>query len=323
MHIRHTAKKSFGKVDITKAIIYYNVPMYIQLRGNVSSSFFIASEKLGVDKKPLAQLTDIDLSTQEYISTAKKMFPDINPNTGDVDVTGNEFYADLIPKSIVSNIITPQVTENGTAFFNGEGTITIAEVLDGINSIESSSNSDEAKHLSLDNVSTEADYFNEGYNKCCWGYSSPFFNLYTREELLHPITRIELAYIVVMCSGLFSSIFDKQYEMGITFDWLRPRKVISEFDDWNKYNISLITIDDSPKFDIREYRNNRTMENYLLDIKSGKSAIPLPMIMSLVELGVQGLFYFADYMLNPMKQVSRGEVAYLLTKIATYDKQSI
>ena len=52
MLIRHSVNKSFGKVDVSKAIIYYNVPMFIQLRGDVSSSFFIAAEKLGVDKKP-------------------------------------------------------------------------------------------------------------------------------------------------------------------------------------------------------------------------------------------------------------------------------
>lgn len=322
MLIRHSVNKSFGKVDVSKAIIYYNVPMFIQLRGDVSSSFFIAAEKLGVDKKPLAQLTDISLSTEEYIETAKEMFPDINPNTGKVDVSGNEFYAEMIPKGVISTIITPQVTKNGTTFFNGEGTISIAEVLDGINAIENGSGSDK-RHLSLDNVSTESDYFNEGYNKCCWGYSSPFFNLYTRAELMNPITRIELSYIIVMCSGLFLSIFGKQYDMGITFDWLRPRQVISEFSDWAKYNVSLITNEGAPQFDIREYKSSRTMQSFLLDIKSGKSAIPLPMIMSLVELGVQGLFYFEDYMLSPMKQVSRGEVMYLLTKIATYNKQSI
>lgn len=318
MLIRHSVSKSFSGVNIDKAIVYYNIPMFIQLRGNVSSSLFIATERLGIDKKPLAKLDNVEINSEEFIKTAKEMFPDKNPNTGKEDVSGKEFYADLIPQSIVSSVITPQVSENGSTFFNGEGTITIAEVLDGLNAIENECNSDKTRHTSLDNVSSESDYFNEGYNKCCWGYSSPFFNLYKREELMHPITRLELAYIVVMCSGVFTGVFDKQYDMGISFDWLRPRVAISEFDDWNKYNISVISIDNAPKYDIREYKLDRTMTQYLGDIKSGRSAIPLPMIMSLVELGVQGLFYFEDYKLSPMKQVSRGEVAYLLTKIASY-----
>lgn len=322
MFIRHAAEKSFGSSVINKSIVYYDVPILIQLRGDVSSSYTIANEKLGLEKASFSDLDSTDFSREDYIKTAKDMFPDVNMATRAVDVSGDEFYAEYIPKAVVGGIITPQISENGTTLFNGDGTVSIAEVLDGINAIDMGCNSNVCRKTSLDNISNVDDYFNEGYNLCCWGYSSPFFNLYTRAELLNPITRIELGYIVVMCSGVFDSIFKGSKDMGISFDWLKPMSVISKFDDWNSYNISLVSKDGVPKYDIHEYKGTRTMCNYIDDIHSGRSAIPLPMIMSLLELGVNNLFYFEDSRLNPLKQVSRGEICYLLTKIAEYKEDN-
>ena len=89
------------------------------------------------------------------------------------------------------------------SYFNPDGTVSVAEFLDGLNAIKFGCISNISRKKTLDRISDENDYFNDGYQDCVRGISSPFFNLYTRKELLEPITRIELAYITVICWNQF------------------------------------------------------------------------------------------------------------------------
>lgn len=321
MNIRQVARKQFGSVDSNKSVVYFGVPICIQIRGDTGDDLVKDLEKLGMEQKPLSQLSLIGKDFEKSIDTAKEMFSYTDPVTGESDVTGEEFYASYIPKGILGGILVPQKTVTGDSVFNGNGTVSIAEFLDSLNAIEHGINSDVNRSLSLDKISNVDDFFNEGYNLCCWGYSSPFFNLYTREELLKPITRLELSYIIVCCSGLYKSVFGSYHGIGISFNWLEPFDYVSSFKDWNKYRVSLIQAEPNvPEFSIKKYMKGRTVTEFLDDIKSGKSAIPMPMLMSLVDMGVQDLFYFEQSNLSPMMQVSRGELCYVLTRLVEKDK---
>lgn len=308
MNIRHSVVKTFDTCVTSKAVVYYGIPVCVQLYGNLSSDYIEGLKKLSLEEKPLTDL-DIRVSDEDLSQTAKEMFPNN-------DVSGNEFYARTIPIGVAGGIITPQIDSEGNTVFNGEGSISLAEVLDGLNAIFYGCNSNQQRKKSLDNISDVSDYFNEGYNLLCTGYSAPFYNLYRRDELLRPITRIELAYILVVCSGIFGSIYEGAYKMGVSFNWLRPYLNISSFADWNKYKVSLMVKDNRLVSDIKEYKDTRSMSDYISDIQDGMTAIPLPMMMSLLELGVQGLFYFEGMKLSPLRQVTRGEVCYLITKLA-------
>ena len=57
------------------------------------------------------------------------------------------------------------------------------------------------------------------------------------------------------------------------------------------------------------------MTDFKQDILTGVSAIPVPMYMSLLELFVLDIFKF-DSRLDPLKEVSRGELCYFLTMLS-------
>lgn len=316
--IRHSVEKDFSGIRVTKAIVYLDLPLSIILRGDVQSSYVavIGCEKLGIyDNEVSIEEVESKLESGDALPVVKAMFPGTNPVTKQEDVTGNEFYLKDIPFSVIKGIITPQSDDNGTTVFNGEGSITVAEVLDAINAMGCGANSNKSRHKSLDNISNTDDYFNEGYNKLCKTYASAFFNLYERGELFRPITRLEFAYLLVVCLGVYGGVFTSKYQMGVSFNWLKPNAYSSKFKDWQRYSVSLI-FNNSPSYDVKDYKAERSVSELMLDIQRGKSAIPLPMFMSMVELGLRGAFYYKDFTLNPLRQVSRGEVGYCLSKLA-------
>lgn len=264
-----------------------------------------------------------DATTKDYMrDVALKLFPHMNPNTCRADVSRDAFYTPYIPLVALTGCVPPQL-KDGDAYFNPEGTLTIAEYLDGLNSIKYGCNANNSRKKTLDNISDTRDYFNEGYQSCLRGISSPFFNLYTREELMQPITRLELAYITVICwtpfIEKFNTLYGGSFYLGITFDWEVPSEILSAYNDGFDYKVSKISIDkdyDIISLDVKDYRSDRTMEEYKEDIKSGVAPIPLPMFMSMLELGVMDLFHYEGQYLDPMKEVSRGEFCYFLAKLA-------
>lgn len=259
---------------------------------------------------------------QEYLrEVAISMFNKDNPNTGDIDVDYNAYYTPYIPLVVLTNIMSTQ-TDGKDVFFNPEGTVSLAEFLDGLNAIKYGMNSNRQRKKSLDNISNETDYFNEGYQDCLKGVSSFFYNLYRREELLQPITRIELAYIIVLCwkqfLGKYNDLYGGQFYLGINFDWEHPVDYLSTYTDGFDYKISKIILDeeyDIISLNVKDYKSIYSMERFKDNIKSGISAIPIPMFMSLIELDILGIFNF-DGELAPIKEVTRGELCYVLNNLA-------
>lgn len=268
-------------------------------------------------------LVESEFLTQYFNDIAKEMFPEKNPLTCEDDIDTTRYYTKYIPLVSMSGCIPPQMTEDGKAYFNPEGTVTVAEFLDGLNSINYGSNANNRRKKTLDNISNETDYFNEGYQECLRGISSPFFNLYTRLDLLEPITRIEMAYITVICwrrfIEKFNNLYGGTYYLGVNFDWENPSDLLSKFKDGFDYKVSRIRLDseyDILSLDLKDYRSDRTMSEYKENLRCGISPIPLPMFMSLIEIGILDLFMFEDGNLNPLREVSRGEFCYFLAKLA-------
>lgn len=256
---------------------------------------------------------------------AKIMYPNENPDGTEQDIDINAFYTPYIPLTSLTGVLPPQQIDN-KAYFNPDGVVTVAEFLDGLNAIKYGANANNNRKKTLDMVSDESDFFNEGYQACLRGLSSPFFNLYTKDELLKPITRVELAYITVVCWERFiqkyDSLYGNNYYLGINFDWEHPSDALSIFKDGFKYKISKINTSDeydTISLNIRDYMSDRSMTEYKDDIKDGKAALPLPMFMTLVELKYADMFYFGEggsEELLPLREVTRGELAYFLTKVA-------
>ena len=253
---------------------------------------------------------------------AVEMFGNTNPKTGKKDLMKNTFYTHLVPLVTLTGCITPQ-TDGAMSYFNPDGTVSVAEFLDGLNAIKFGCNSNIRRKKTLDRISDENDYFNEGYQDCVRGISSPFFNLYTRKELLEPITRIELAYITVICWNQFlekyNNLYGGQFYLGINFDWESPAEYLERFEDGFDYKVSKCVTDkefDVISLNIKDYKGDLSMSEYKEKLQNGVSPLPIPMFMSLVELNILDLFYFSDDRLDPLKEVSRGELCYFLSMLA-------
>lgn len=268
-------------------------------------------------------IEDADMKEEIVSAVVGKLFPNNNPNTGKPDVDKTAYYAPYVALVTVTGCMPPQL-KDGDSYFNPEGVVTVAEFLDGLNSIKFGANSNRTRKKTLDNISDEKDYFNEGYQSCLSGFSSPFFNLYTRAELMQPITRLEMAYLTVVCWEGFIEKYNNlygsnQYYLGVNFDWVNPKDLLAKFEDGFDYKVSRISIDKENSvcsLNIKDYRSDRSMTEYLEDIKSGVAAIPLPCLMSLVELYIVDLFHFEEMRLDPLKEVSRAELCYFLVRLA-------
>ena len=277
----------------------------------------IAPELVGIEFKYLISNEQFKGKLTEI---AKEMFPHKNLLTGQKDLDKDKYYVPYIPLVVLTGVILPQLDKDNKAYLNPEGTVSIAEFLDCLNSINYGCNANRVRKKALDNLSNEEDYFNEGYNSCLAGISSPFFNLYTKDELLKPITRIEMAYIIVICWKKFEKyLYGGDYDLGITFDWNAPQDYVNVFEDGYDYKVSKMIKNeklDIVSLNIKDYKGNVSMRTYIQQMKDGIKAIPMPMYMSLIELRVLGLFHFEENELAPLKELSRGELSYLVTKLA-------
>ena len=256
-------------------------------------------------------------------------FNAIDSRTGKPDLLEgrDDAFAHYVPIMVANNII-PLQKEKDTEFFNPEGTVSIAEFLDSLTTIKYGADYTEGAKKSLDSVVNENDYFNVGYNDCLLGISSPFYRLYTRQELIKPITRIELAYITVICwrdfINKYEQIYNGTYALGVNFDWNKPSRYLRKFTDGFNYKVvKKVTADEikAVSLDIDDYKKNAlgeqlSMSEFKNSMLKGIKGIPMPMFMSLLELDVLKLFNFENNELSPLKEVSRGEWAYFLAKLA-------
>lgn len=266
------------------------------------------------------------LNDRSYIeklnNCVRSMFPYIVPSTGKKDIDSDRFFTHMIPLVCMSGCILPQSDENGQQYFNSDGSVTVAEFLDSLNAIKFGCNSNTNREISKDNVSCKDDYFNMGYNSCLSGLASPFYRLYTRSELIQPITRLELAYITVVCwedfTKKYGNIYGGRYRLGLNVDWENPSRYASNFEDGSNYKvIKKVTADEYKivSIDLHNYIQD-SITDFKLQLKTGKRGIPLPMFMCLFELNALDLFYFEDRKLDPLKEVSRGELTYFIVKLA-------
>lgn len=259
---------------------------------------------------------------KDYLAeTALNMFPHTNPNTGLPDIDLDSKYTPYIPLVIATNTMSTQI-DGDKVYFNPQGTVSIAEFLDGLNAIKYGMNSNRLRKKTLDNISDEEDYFNEGYNECLNGLSGLFFNLYTRKELLQPITRCEMAYIITLCWTQFmdkyNGLYGGQFYLGFNFDWENPVDMLVLYEDGVEYKISKIIKDTEYNIislDVRDYKSIYSMEQFKQNMKNGINAIPISLFMPLMELDILGIFDF-DGELAPLKELSREELAYTLTKLS-------
>ncbi len=345
MDIRHLAVKTPEGVSYRKDVVVYDKPLTIPMHRSTNRhedtsgrnieagrDTFLSTPLGAVAKKSnsdeLRSLCEIYGYTKELpfnevemTNLARDMFPDVNPMTGQADITGDMYYTPYIPMVVFTGVIPPQ-EDGGHSYFNPEGVVTVAEFLDGLNAIKYGCNANRHRKKTLDRISNEMDYFNEGYQDCVRGISSPFFNLYTRGELLEPLTRFELAYITVLCWTQFldkyNSVFGGRYYLGFNFDWEYPVEELNKFEDGFDYGVSRCTSDDNAKavvLDLHAYKGNQSMTDYKRGIKAGSNALPLPAFMSMVEVGILGLFNYGGR-LDPLKEVSRGELCYFLSMLA-------
>lgn len=334
-------EKRYGSVDRTDYAeeVIKSFPDKISLNTNLSPvrDLIAQNESLSnilLDGSDIRSLNDLFksedawniLSDERIESQLRKvavdMFPNSNPLTGDKDVFRSERYTSCIPIVTITGTFPPQLDDENNSYFNPNGCVTVAEFLDSLNAIKFGSNSAQNRKKSLDNISDEKDFFNEGYQSCASKYSSPFYNLYTRIELLQPITRIELAYITVICwsefTKKFDSVFTGRYNLGININWNNTKDILSDFEDGFDYKVSKRLLDDSQvlSINIKDYLDGDSISDLKSRVKEGVSPIPYPMFMCLLELDALQLFYFENLRLDPMKEVSRGELSYFLVRLA-------
>ena len=337
---RVTKRNIEGKSKVSVSLVYHDIPMSIEyksydkntatvgassLENDISSKLSnmpIAEtevmevlKEIGYKKHSLSEVLQSSIDEETLLDVAKKLFG--KPLRGKVDINGEEFYANYVLQTVMTDTLSMQ-WDGSDSYFNGEGTVSLCEVLAALGSVC-------GKHIkgtSYDNISTEKDFFNEGYNACCWGFSSPFFVFFTRPELKRPITRLELAYLVVICAQLIP-IYTETGSLGRTFQWLHPLEYLTAFSDYQDYQISLVSKNDVISIDVKDYLDKNaentgkiTMEEFINGIGTGKYNVPMPMLMPLIELITQGKYKIEGEELAPLRQVSRGELCYMCCKIA-------
>lgn len=241
-----------------------------------------------------------DESVRDYLSvSARAQFNNINPLTGEPDIKEDSEVAPFIALATTFDGIAVQEYE-GKYYANPDGVVSIAEFIDSLNALDFGLSSLD-RAISLDYVSGCDDYFNHGYRRLCYGHSSPFFCLYEREELLRPLTYGELAYIYVVCWRGLGSVYGGDTYFGVNLDWQSESSGSVVLDANGVVSI-----------DLKDYRSDRTMQEYIDDLANGVSPLPLPMLMSHMEmLGLD--MYHGDI----LDEVNRGELCRFLVKAAS------
>lgn len=260
----------------------------------------------------------------ELCSEAKRMFPEVNPMTGKPDIDKHKYYTSFIPLVINSGAMVAQQDLRGNKYFNPDGTVLVADVFAGLQGVR-----DDIirSNTSVDGVAQEGEYFTEGYNSIVDGRSSLLYRIYTRREMSKPITRAELAYITVVGWKPFRGnrkLFGGKFHVGYRVNWETPAKYVGKFRDAKTIraskkisgNTDLENGEEIMDVNLRSWKGDMTLKSYLDGVMNGKYALPLPMLMSMVELDALDLFYYEGSELAPLKQVSRGEFCYFITKLS-------
>lgn len=271
-------------------------------------------------QKVYDKVTEMDEKELRYLT--EEMFHNINPNTGEADMTGREVEAKNIALAVLTETFPPQQDAKGVWHFNPEGVVSLGEVLDFISAVDSGSNTKKGRNQSIDNVSTESDYFNVGYNMCVDSYSSPLYNLYNRADLLEPITQSELAYVIVFCLDKYRKKYGTAYEgrrLGIKSDWENLQVYLDKYEDMSRYKVYSNKGDDKWNISIKPYikENISTLRSQM---REGVVDIPLPYVLALVELNENNEVK-QKKRLNPSHEVSRSDLMSLIPLIVELNKE--
>jgi hypothetical protein len=249
------------------------------------------------------------------------VFPRKNLETGLKDAPLNSYFSPYIALSTYCKLLPPQLDDKQNLYFNASGTVTIAEFFDTLNALYRGYNSEVDRRTSLDNVSFDYDYFNEGYNRVVTTYANPIFNLYTRSELLRPITRAEVAYILVFGMNLLDTTehdcFTATNEVGYTFDWIKDtQNIVTSFEDTKELKV-VTNESNTVSLNLKDYKGDLTVTEYIAEIVKQDRYIPLPLVVSLIELTNVNIMNTTDEF-NPLGELSRGELIYVMFQMYNY-----
>ena len=321
---------SYAMINVDKSGV---IPLAMQMDYQVGKSFVNQklNDKASVKTKEGTGFWDLinDAQVRNRLDAeAESLFPHINPNTRNKDVQSGTYYSYMIPIVTATGVVPPQQDEKGRYYFNPNGVVSRADFIDMLNAIKYGSNQHSKYKTSLDRVVRQEDFFSAGYDALVRGYSSPLYKLYTKRELMSPITRAELAYITVVCWKEFTKdipLRGGRIPVGVHVDWEQPKIYMRKFSDASKLRIARkrsdkIELDKDVQSmlltDIKPYRGNRSMTEFIKQIRSGNALLPLPMFMALVELDYMGMFYFANKEIAPVREVSRGEITFFIMNLA-------
>lgn len=321
---------SYAMINVDKSGV---IPLAMQMNYQVGKSFVNQklNDKASVKTKEGTGFWDLinDVQVRNRLDAeAESLFPHINPNTRNKDVQSGTYYSYMIPIVTATGVVPPQQDEKGRYYFNPNGVVSRADFIDMLNAIKYGSNQHSKYKTSLDRVVRQEDFFSAGYDALVRGYSSPLYKLYTKRELMSPITRAELAYITVVCWKEFTKdipLRGGRIPVGVHVDWEQPKIYMRKFSDASKLRIARkrsdkIELDKDVQSmlltDIKPYRGNRSMTEFIKQIRSGNALLPLPMFMALVELDYMGMFYFANKEIAPVREVSRGEITFFIMNLA-------
>lgn len=321
---------SYAMINIDKSGV---IPLAMQMDYKVGKSFNNQklNDKASVKSKEGTDFWGLINDSQvrsRLDAEAESLFPHINPNTRNKDVQSGTYYSYMIPIVTATGVIPPQQDEKGKYYFNPNGVVSRADFIDMLNAIKYGSNQHSKRKTSIDRVVRQEDFFSAGYDALVRGYSSPLYKLYTKRELMSPITRAELAYITVVCWKDFTKgtpLRGGRIPVGVHVDWEQPKIYMRKFSDASKLRIARkrsdkIELDKDVQSmlltDIKPYKGNRSMTEFIKQIRSGNALLPLPMFMALVELDYMGIYYFTNKELAPVREVSRGEITYFIMNLA-------
>lgn len=268
----------------------------------------------------LLSVLDNQHIASELKEVTKIVFPRKNIETGLKDAPLNAYYSVYIPLALYCRLIVPQLDSQNRLYFNATGEVTVADFFDSYNALYEGYNSDLNKHTSLDEMSYENDYFNQGYNRIVNTYDNPIYALYSRAEFVRPIMRVEVAYILLFGLQLFDTNKDNYinsgYKAGYSFDWVTDTlQYLQEYTDCKDLQVCVKQEKDRNPFDIKTYLGENTLYEYLDQVKTGHKYIALPLIASLLEMCNHDIMY-ALTNLNPFMSLSRGELVYIMFKVS-------
>ncbi len=288
--------------------------------------FESASNNLGLMKSLNRQNTDlISVLNTKKISTELKevtqaVFPRRNIETGLKDAPVNAYYSIYIPLALYCRLLVPQLDKQEHLYFNATGIVTVGDFFDCINALFEGYSATEGRQTSLDNVSFDTDYFNKGYNRVVSSYASAIYNLYARVDFIRPITRVEVAYILVFGMNLldteYNTYINSDKGVGYTFNWLTEcQDMLRGFEDCKDMTPCILNDIHKNPFDIRNYLFNETFSDYLEECKKGDRFVALPLLTGLLELCQNNVMYALNE-LNPLTDLSRGELVYIMFNLA-------